>query len=208
MINVYVKPFNLIFEKGVFPDSWLIGIIKPMYKTGDKNNPENYRPITLLSCLGKLFTAVLNNRLKLYLESYDVLSEAQAGFRKEYSTSDHMFTLYGLIELMKSRKKKLYCTFIDFSKAFDSVWRIGLWGKLIQNGINGKCFQVIYNMYQGIKYCVSAHNTLTDYFSCVGVRQGENVSPLLFSLFVNDIEQEVKKSDCCGISIDELSIVL
>ena len=187
MINVYVKLFNLIFEKGVFPDSWLIGIIKPIYKTGDKYNPENYRPITLLSCLGKLFTAVLNNRLKLYLESYDVLSEAQAGFRKEYSTSDHMFTLYGLIELMKARNKKLYCTFIDFSKAFDSVWRIGLWGKLIQNGINGKCFQVIYNMYQGIQSCVSAHNTLTDYFSCcVGVRQGENLSPLLFSLFVND----------------------
>ena len=52
MINVYVKRFNLIFEKGVFPDTWLIGIIKPIYKTGDKNNPENYRPITLLSCLG------------------------------------------------------------------------------------------------------------------------------------------------------------
>ena len=52
---------------------------------------------------------------------------------------------------MKARKKKIYCTFIDFSKAFDSVWRIGLWGKLIKNGINGKCFQVIYNMYQGIK---------------------------------------------------------
>ena len=150
MINVYVKHFNLIFEKGVFPDSWLIGIMKPIYKTGDKNNPENHRPITLLSCLGKLFTAVLNNRLKLYIESFDVLSEAQAGFRKEYSTSDHMFTLYGLIELMKARKKKIYCTFIDFSKAFDSVWRIGLWGKLIQNGINGKYFQVIYNMYQGI----------------------------------------------------------
>ena len=194
MINVYVKVFNLIFEKGVFPDSWLIGIIKPIYKTGDKNNTENYRPITLLSCLGKLFTAVLNNRLKLYLESYDVLSEAQAGFRKEYSTSDHMFTLYGLIELMKARKKKLYCTFIDFSKAFDSVWRIGLWGKLIQNGINGKCFQVIYSMYQGIKSCVSAHNTLTDYFlCCVGVRQGKNLSPLLFSLFVNSLVQICEK---------------
>ena len=62
-------------------------------------------------------------------------------------------------------------------------------------------------MYQGIKPCVSAHNTLTDYFSCsVGIRQGENVSPLLFSLFVNDIEQEFRKSDCRGINIDELSI--
>ena len=144
-------------------------------------------------------------RLKLYLESYDVLSEAQAGFRKEYSTSDHMSSLYGLIELIKARGNYFF-TLIDFSKAFDSVLRIGLWGKLIQIGINGKCFQVIYNMYQGIKSWVSAHNTLTDYFSfCVGVRQGEHLSPLLFS-FVNDIEQEFRKSDCRGISIDELSI--
>ena len=61
-------------------------------------------------------------------------------------------------------------------------------------------------MYQGIQSCVSAHNSLTDYFSfCIGVRRGENVSPLLLSLFANDLEQEFRKSDCRGISIDELS---
>ena len=81
------------------------------------------------------------------------------------------------------------------------------WGNLIQNGINGKCFQVIYILYQGIKSCVSSHTTVTGYFSCcVGVRQGEHLSPLLLSLFVNDIEQEFRLSHCRGINIDELSI--
>ena len=94
----------------------------------------------VLSCLGKPFTSILNNRLTKYLESHAALNENQAGFRQGYSTADHVFTLNALIELFKSRKKNLFCTFIDFSKAFDSVWCIGLWDKLLESSINGKYF--------------------------------------------------------------------
>ena len=63
MLPTYVAFFNLVFDCGIIPDSWLEGIIRPIYKNnGDAKNPENYRPITILSCFGKLFTAVLNNR--------------------------------------------------------------------------------------------------------------------------------------------------
>ena len=103
----------------------------------------NYRGITILSCFGKLFTAVINNRLTEYIESTGVLSEVQGGFRKGYATTDSIFVLYGLIQILKASKKKLYCAFVDFAKAFDTVWR-GLWQKLIQTGIKGKCFQIIY----------------------------------------------------------------
>ena len=113
------------------------------------------RPITILSCFGKLFTSVLNIRLQIFLEEYNILEENQAGFRAGYSTTDHIFVLHSLIELLKTKKMKLYCSFIDFSKAFDSVWRIGLWQKLIGNNINGKLFRIIHNMYQNIKSCVS-----------------------------------------------------
>ena len=122
-------------------------------------NPENYRAITLVSCLGKLFTAVLNERLNMFLSENEILSENQAGFRKCYSTNDHIFVLHSLFELLKLQKKKLYCKFIDFSKAFDSVWRIGLWNKLLKNEINGFVFRVIYNLYQNIKSCVSINVT-------------------------------------------------
>ena len=78
---------------------------------GDKNNPDNYRDITLLSCLGKRFTAVLNKRLNYYADYITLLSEAQTGFRKGYSTSDNIFVLSSLIEylLSKGRKKSLLC---------------------------------------------------------------------------------------------------
>lgn len=134
---VYIKLFNTIFDTGTLPEAWLEGKIRPIYKNkGDKSDPENYRPITILSCLGKLFTAVLNNRLTKFLDTYELLNENQAGFRKSYSTVDHIFALNSLIELFKSTKKKLYGTFIDFSKAFDSVWRMGLWKKMLESSVS------------------------------------------------------------------------
>ena len=143
MLPIYVSYFNLIFDTGIIPDTWLEGIIRPIYKkNGDPLKPENYRPITILSCFGKLFTAVLNQRLYNYLTSYEILKENQAGFRAGYSSFDHIFSLYALIELLKAKNKKLYCCFIDFRKAFDSVWRIGLWMKMLGNGINGKIFNL------------------------------------------------------------------
>ena len=118
-INQETDPLlNAPITKCIFPDAWLVGIIRHIYKNADIGNPENYRPITLLSCLGKLFTAILNKCITLFLETNEQL------FRKYHSTVDHIFTLYGLIELLKTRKKHLYCTLIDFKKAFDSVWKL------------------------------------------------------------------------------------
>ena len=121
----------------------------PIYKNkGDINDPDNYRRITILSCFGKLFTAVLNKRLNnyKYLESTGLLIEEQAGFRKHYSTADHIFSLKMLIVFYLYKKKRLYCAFIDYSKAFDSVNRVALWRKLLSNNIDGKNFKVIFKI--------------------------------------------------------------
>ena len=102
MLPLYAKLFNLILETGIIPEKWVEGMIKPIFKNnGDPMNPENYRAITLVSCLGKLFTAVLNERLNMFLSENEILSENQAGFRKCYSTNDHIFVLQSLFELLK-----------------------------------------------------------------------------------------------------------
>ena len=103
----------------------------------DPLNPTRCRPITLLSCMGKLFIAVLNKRLNSYLEEMNLLNENQAGFRQNYATTYHIFTLHCMIELLRFQKKKLFCSFLDFSKAFDSVWKVGLWKKLLEHNVNG-----------------------------------------------------------------------
>lgn len=108
------------------PDSWLIGSIKPIYKNkGDSQDPKNFRPITIVSCLGKLFTAVLTERLNKYSEEFRILKENQSGFRQGYSGTDNLFSLHALFELLKLKKKKLYCAFIDFEKAFDKSMENG-----------------------------------------------------------------------------------
>ena len=87
MLPIYVKQFYIVFDTGVIPESWLTGNILPIYKNkGITQNPENYRPITLLSCLGKVFTAILNNRLNDYSNDKHIISDFQAGFRKGFST--------------------------------------------------------------------------------------------------------------------------
>ena len=124
-LPVYVSLFSSILRSGAIPEQWSIGKIKPIFiNSGDRNDPDHYRPISLLSCLGKLFTSLLSDRLSTFMEECEILHKNQSGFRRNYSTTDHIFSLYALMKFEK--KKKLFCSFVDFSKAFDSVWRVGL----------------------------------------------------------------------------------
>ena len=190
VINVIVLIFNLVLESGIIPSDWTIGIIKVLYKNkGDINDVNNYRGITLLSCIGKLFTSVLNSRLYDYLTTAKLLGSEQVGFRPKHSTLDHIFALQILANYYKDTGKQLYCAFVDYSKAFDFVDRTYLWQKLLNSNVNGKILNVIRNMYKNAKSHVSIKNILSDPFPCqVGVRQGENLSPLLFAIYLNDFK--------------------
>ena len=207
LMPIYIKLFNLILDTGIVPESWLTGIMVTIYKNkGSKSDPEMYRGITLNSCFSKTFSAIINDRLNSYAEHIDLITKAQAGFRRGFSTVDNIFVLYSLITIYFSLGKKLYCTFVDFKSAFDTVWRTGLWQKMQKSNIKGKLFRVIYNMYQNIKTCVRMGNDISEFFiSTIGVKQGENLSPFLFSLFLNDLEDFFVENDVESLSkISEL----
>jgi hypothetical protein len=143
-----------------------------------------------------LFTLILNNRLEQYCNDNDLIDKCQAGFLKGYSTADNLFVLNSLIEILRTSKKSLFCAFVDLKAAFDTIWREGLWGKLILNNINGSFLNVIKNMYEKAKSCIFVNGVKTDYFPCnVGVRQGENLSALLFSLYLNDLSDFINSSN-------------
>ena len=191
---VLLQLFNKAFDLGYFPQTWTEGYIIPLHKKGNVNDVNNYRGVTLLSTLGKLFTRLLNNRLCEWAENYSVYVEAQAGFRKKLGTEDNIFILHGLLSHMLSQGKFLYCAFVDFTKAFDYVVRDNLWAKLIKLGLRGKIINIMRSMYTSVKSCVKFGKSnaqgeeLSDTFECcLGVRQGECLSPFLFSMFLNDL---------------------
>lgn len=203
------KLFNKIFEMGYFPSDWSEGFIIPIFKKGDKNEVSNYRGITLLSTIGKLFTRILNNRLNKWAEEYNVYVEAQAGFRKHMSTIDNIFILNSLINHCLNNNERLYCAFIDFTKAFDFVVRDVLWYKLLKIGVRGKMFDIIKSIYTSVKSKVKHNNHVGEAFiSNIGVRQGECLSPFLFSMYLNDLEEELITNGIRGIDTGVLNIYL
>ena len=211
--NILLEPlevlFNKIFDSGKFPADWSTGIIIPIHKKGDVNDPNNYRGITLVSCFAKLYTTVLNNRLKEWTSENEVITDAQFGFKSNHTTIDAVFILKHLIDKHIQSREKLYCAFIDLKKAFDSISRVGLWYKLIHAGIDGKLFRTIRSLYNDVSLRVKCLTSLTDVFSCdIGLLQGEIMSPILFSLFLNDVEMQLSDGGNEGITIEQLSIYL
>ena len=184
------KLFNIILDTGIIPKDWCISLIHPIYKNkGDSGDPDNYRGISLISCVGKLFTMAINERLTNYLNKVGLIGDEQAGFRKNFSTLDHIYVISSLIDLYKHKGKRIYCAFIDYKKAFDLVDRSNLWLKLLGSGINGNFLNIIHNMYLNAKSCVKLNSKVSPLFNCgIGVRQGDNLSPLLFALYINDFE--------------------
>ena len=110
------KLFNKIFKTGYYPNSWNEELLFSIHKSDEKENPNNYRGITLSNSLGKLFSTILYNRLTTKLQNANILSPAQAGFRKDHRTSDHIFTLFSLIKQYVRKGKYLYTCFVDFRK--------------------------------------------------------------------------------------------
>ena len=144
-----VKLFNFIVKKGSFPDIWSTGIISPIFKSGNKSYPSNYRGICVTSCFGKLFSSVLNLTLGSFLQDQKILHPSQISFLRGYRTTDHMFSMRTLIDkyVINATKGKLFCCFVDFQKAFDSIWHEGLFLKLINNKTGGSFYRLISDMY-------------------------------------------------------------
>ena len=200
-----VNIFNTILESGDFPEAWCQSIITPLHKKGNFNDVNNYRGISLISVISKLYTGLLNQRLSKWVEVNEKLFEEQAGFRKNKNTIDHIFTLYAVIsKYLCKQGGRFYCIYIDFSKAFDRVPHMLLFHKLVNTGIHGKFLTVLKSMYSKLSACINTPSGLTDFFNCfVGTRQGCMLSPLLFVIYLNTYIELCQDHNCQGVFIDE-----
>jgi hypothetical protein len=133
LTDVYVHVFNDILISGSYPKCWCHGYISNIFKDGSPSDPGNYRGITVNSCISKVFSSILNNRLEEYLKENNIMNSYQIGFKKRPRTADHMFVIKILFDkYVNKMKKPLYTCFIDVRKAYDSVWHFGLHGATLE----------------------------------------------------------------------------
>ncbi|MEW8548192.1 MAG: reverse transcriptase family protein, partial [Candidatus Thiodiazotropha sp.] len=173
------------------------------------SNPSNYRGITLINTFAKLFSLVIRKRVNSWCEEQNLLNEFQFGFRDKRGTADCIFVLHTLIQKILEKKSKLYCAFIDYEKAFDTIIHDAMWIKLINAGLSSKIITIIKAIYNKISASVKLSRDISSCFDiCLGLKQGEPLSPLLFVLFVNDIYSYLNSEDespsINGIDIDRM----
>ena len=123
------------------------------------------------------------------------------GFRKARSCVDHLYVLTTILKIRKQAGLHTYLAFVDFTQAFDTVNRKLLSHKLIINGLFGKFYRIICTMHTKLQSSIRLNNHLTEWFEIItGVRQGDNLAPKLFAMFVDDLAQSIKTANC-GIPI-------
>ncbi len=153
------------------------------------SEPSNYRGIILCSCIGKLLSIIMNDRLVKYL-NIKLCTVNITGLRKEHCTTDNIFIIVKLMSHYRKANEKLNVEFIDFRKAYDTFWRSTVMYKLLNMGIGGKCYHVLNSMYIDNNISsIKLNDTYAEYFDCpIGIHQGYGLSFTLFNLFVNDLQ--------------------
>ena len=197
--------FNEIIKSGKYPECWQNSILVPIHKKGSKSIPENYRGLSITSCLSKLLNKILCKKIDLLMKEKQSWSKYQNGFRTDCRTEDNLFILNSIVSKYHDENKRVYVAYVDFTKFFDTINRDLLLYKLISYGINGNLYKILKSMYTNTSYVVKTDNYLSESFvSNSGVKQGCNLSPILSNIYQNDM-YKIFDETCEPVVINNLT---
>ncbi|CAG4950935.1 unnamed protein product [Colias eurytheme] len=191
--------FNQVLMEGITPKPWKNALVTLIYKKGEKTQLNNYRPISILLHTYKLFTKVLTNRLANKLDTAQPIE--QAGFRRGFSTIDHIFVVRQLIEKCVEYNQDLCVAFVDYEKAFDTVEHWAVFHSLQRCMVDTRYVEVLKEIYKGATLQVKLHEVSRRIPVGRGVRQGDTISPKLFTAALEDVFKLLEWSEK-GVSIN------
>lgn len=196
---ILTKIFNEILYTGTIPSQWAESHIILLHKKGPKDDIGNYRPISLISNVYKVFAKVILDRISIRLDENQPVE--QAGFRKDFSTIDHIHTIKQLLQKYNEYKKTIYIAFIDYAKAFDSLRHELVWQSLKEQGIQNAYINIIKNIYSESKARIRLESTGEAFPIDRGVRQGDPLSPKLFTAALEQMFRKLEW-DHLGLNIN------
>nr|VZI43364.1 unnamed protein product [Spirometra erinaceieuropaei] len=194
--------FQEMWRQGEVPHDFKDANIVPLYKRkGNRQVCDNHRGISLLNIGGKIFARILLNRLNNHLEQ-GLLPESQCGFRRHRGTTDMIFAARQLQEKCREMRTHLYSTFVDLTKAFDTVNREGLWKIMQKFGCPERFTQMVRQLHDGMMARVTDNGAVSEAFAVTnGVEQGCVLAPTLFSLMFSAMLMDAYRDERPGIRI-------
>lgn len=205
MIEVLTNFFNEIYDAGIFPQEWLKSTFVTLPKINNAKQCQNYRTISLMSHILKIFLRIIYNRL--YKKCEQNIKKTQFGFRNGLGTRDALFTFQVLIQRTRDMNNDVYVCFLDYEKAFDRVQHNKLLDILNNMGLDTKDVRIIQNLYWKQTATVRVEDDTTEEVQILrGVRQGCILSPVLFNLYAEAIFDEALENKTEGIIINGVTV--